>query len=104
MLHPVTGEPVAEFTRSRAECLERYREKKARRLYTKKIRYHLRKINADKRPRIKGRFVKKEELEQYLKQQDSGTLPDDILDMASSVFEVFLDSDMLEEPSEESFL
>ncbi|EFJ40510.1 hypothetical protein VOLCADRAFT_69449, partial [Volvox carteri f. nagariensis] len=39
--------------------LERYREKKARRLYTKKIRYQLRKINADKRPRIKGRFVKK---------------------------------------------
>ncbi len=30
-------------------------------------RYQLRKINADKRPRIKGRFVKKEELEQYMR-------------------------------------
>ncbi len=30
------------------------------------IRYHLRKINADKRPRVKGRFVKKEELAAYL--------------------------------------
>mmetsp|Transcript_10290 Transcript_10290/g.22073 ORF Transcript_10290/g.22073 Transcript_10290/m.22073 type:complete len:332 (+) Transcript_10290:199-1194(+) len=45
--------------RTRSECLERYRFKKARRMYTKKIRYQLRKINADKRPRIKGRFVKK---------------------------------------------
>ncbi|KXZ44490.1 hypothetical protein GPECTOR_67g331 [Gonium pectorale] len=57
--------------RTRAECLERYREKKARRLYTKKIRYQLRKINADKRPRIKGRFVKKEELADYLATQQA---------------------------------
>lgn len=49
----------AGYVRTRAECLKRYREKKARRLYTKTIRYQLRKINADKRPRIKGRFVKK---------------------------------------------
>lgn len=53
------------FVRSRAACLERYREKRARRAYTKKIRYQLRKINADKRPRVKGRFVKKEDLEEY---------------------------------------
>lgn len=53
------------FVRSRAECLERYREKRARRAYTKKIRYQLRKINADKRPRVKGRFVKKEDLADY---------------------------------------
>lgn len=59
----------ADVVRTRKECLERYKEKKARRLYAKKIRYHLRKINADKRPRIKGRFVKKEELEEYLKGQ-----------------------------------
>ena len=73
----------AVFARARAECLERYRAKKARRLYTKKIRYHLRKVNADKRPRIKGRFVKKEELDDYMtmRQQtgDLGTLPEDLL-------------------------
>lgn len=45
----------------RYECLRRYREKKARRMYTKQVRYQLRKINADKRPRIKGRFIKKGE-------------------------------------------
>jgi hypothetical protein len=48
--------------RTRAEALARYREKRARRTHAKKIRYHLRKVNADKRPRIKGRFVKKGEL------------------------------------------
>ncbi|KAL6746034.1 CCT motif-domain-containing protein [Haematococcus lacustris] len=46
---------------SRQEALQRYRLKKASRLYTKKIRYTLRKVNADRRPRIKGRFVKKSE-------------------------------------------
>lgn len=33
----------------RAECLERYREKKRRRLYSKTIRYEKRKVNADNR-------------------------------------------------------
>eukprot|EP00198_Chlamydomonas_reinhardtii_P011258 XP_001700595.1 predicted protein [Chlamydomonas reinhardtii] len=53
-------------------CLERYRQKKARRHYSKKIRYQLRKINADKRPRIKGRFVKKDELASFLATQRGG--------------------------------
>ncbi|KAK9811615.1 hypothetical protein WJX72_007020 [[Myrmecia] bisecta] len=43
---------------SRQELLERYREKKRKRLFTKTIRYHKRKVNADRRPRVKGRFVK----------------------------------------------
>jgi CCT motif len=38
-------------TVSRAECLERYREKKLRRLDVNTIRYMKRKINADRRPR-----------------------------------------------------
>ena len=33
----------------RAECLERYREKKRRRLFSKTIRYEKRKVNADNR-------------------------------------------------------
>ncbi|KAK3002363.1 hypothetical protein RJ639_020318 [Escallonia herrerae] len=37
----------------------RYKEKRLNRLFSKKIRYEVRKLNAEKRPRIKGRFVKR---------------------------------------------
>ncbi|CAH8254997.1 unnamed protein product [Arabidopsis lyrata] len=37
----------------------RYRDKRKNRLFEKKIRYEVRKVNADKRPRIKGRFVRR---------------------------------------------
>ncbi|KAL1216830.1 Zinc finger protein CONSTANS-LIKE 7 [Cardamine amara subsp. amara] len=37
----------------------RYREKRRTRLFSKKIRYEVRKLNAEQRPRIKGRFVKR---------------------------------------------
>ena len=60
MLFP--GDPAA-----RQQSLERYRDKKARRFNNStKVRYEMRKVNADKRPRIKGRFVKPEELQSYL--------------------------------------
>ncbi|KAF8407816.1 hypothetical protein HHK36_006952 [Tetracentron sinense] len=39
--------------------VSRYREKRRTRLFTKKIRYEVRKLNAEKRPRMKGRFVKR---------------------------------------------
>ncbi|XP_047337384.1 uncharacterized protein LOC124941151 [Impatiens glandulifera] len=39
--------------------VSRYREKRRTRLFSKKIRYEVRKINAEKRPRMKGRFVKR---------------------------------------------
>ncbi|GJP50922.1 hypothetical protein CLOM_g10074, partial [Closterium sp. NIES-68] len=38
----------------------RYREKRRNRLFSKTIRYQVRKVNADRRPRIKGRFVKRD--------------------------------------------
>ncbi|KAJ3681174.1 hypothetical protein LUZ60_015663 [Juncus effusus] len=38
--------------------VQRYKEKRRNRLFAKKIRYEVRKLNAEKRPRIKGRFVK----------------------------------------------
>ncbi|OIT05923.1 PREDICTED: uncharacterized protein LOC109206974 [Nicotiana attenuata] len=38
----------------------RYKEKRQNRLFCKKIRYEVRKLNAEKRPRIKGRFVKRD--------------------------------------------
>ncbi|XP_024361267.1 zinc finger protein CONSTANS-LIKE 16 [Physcomitrium patens] len=37
----------------------RYKEKRATRLFSKKIRYEVRKVNAERRPRMKGRFVKR---------------------------------------------
>lgn len=37
----------------------RYKEKRRTRLFSKKIRYEVRKVNADKRPRMKGRFVRR---------------------------------------------
>lgn len=44
--------------RTRKQSLQRYLEKKAKRLQTKKIRYELRKINADKRPRWMRQIVR----------------------------------------------
>ncbi|XP_051121108.1 uncharacterized protein LOC127244576 [Andrographis paniculata] len=43
----------------REASLLRYKAKRQNRLFSKKIRYQVRKLNAEKRPRIKGRFVKR---------------------------------------------
>ncbi|XP_078443244.1 protein CHLOROPLAST IMPORT APPARATUS 2-like isoform X2 [Wolffia australiana] len=40
----------------------RYKEKRRSRLFSKKIRYQVRKVNADRRPRMKGRFVRRPSL------------------------------------------
>ncbi|GMH98610.1 hypothetical protein TrVE_jg11938 [Triparma verrucosa] len=42
----------------RSEILRRFKEKRCRRVWTKKIRYGCRKSLADRRVRVKGRFVK----------------------------------------------
>lgn len=42
--------------------VSRYREKRRTRLFSKTIRYEVRKLNAEKRPRLKGRFVKRTSL------------------------------------------
>lgn len=59
---PPKAEATAAATAARvarAASLLRFREKKARRGFgLKRIRYAMRKANADKRPRVKGRFVK----------------------------------------------
>ncbi|KAM7509854.1 hypothetical protein LguiB_008729 [Lonicera macranthoides] len=44
---------------NREASVLRYKEKRRNRLFAKKIRYEVRKLNAEKRPRIKGRFVKR---------------------------------------------
>ncbi|XP_021835751.1 zinc finger protein CONSTANS-LIKE 7 isoform X1 [Spinacia oleracea] len=59
--HHYMGEvPNLEDERRRRETrVLRYKEKRQSRLFSKKIRYQVRKLNADKRPRLKGRFVKR---------------------------------------------
>jgi CCT motif len=49
----------------RVEALARFRSKRASRNFQKKIRYNCRKMLADSRPRVKGRFVKKSEMALY---------------------------------------
>ncbi|KAI4350593.1 hypothetical protein L6164_005038 [Bauhinia variegata] len=44
----------------REASLLRYKEKRQSRLFSKQIRYEVRKLNAQKRPRMKGRFVKRD--------------------------------------------
>ena len=57
---------------NRKSALVRYREKKKNRQFDKKIRYESRKVRADGRIRIRGRFARADELEamkQEAKQQ-----------------------------------
>ncbi|XP_008799492.3 protein CHLOROPLAST IMPORT APPARATUS 2-like isoform X2 [Phoenix dactylifera] len=49
----------------------RYKEKRRTRLFSKKIRYQVRKVNADRRPRMKGRFVKRPSLLQQALEGES---------------------------------
>ncbi|XP_061361504.1 protein CHLOROPLAST IMPORT APPARATUS 2 [Gastrolobium bilobum] len=43
----------------REASMLRYKEKRRTRLFSKKIRYQVRKVNADRRPRMKGRFIRR---------------------------------------------
>lgn len=54
----ISGNP-AMLDGGREARVSRYREKRRTRLFSKKIRYEVRKLNAEKRPRMKGRFVKR---------------------------------------------
>lgn len=53
------GGQVGNGDGGREARVSRYREKRRTRLFSKKIRYEVRKLNAEKRPRMKGRFVKR---------------------------------------------
>ncbi len=46
---------------SRKLRIQRFLEKRSKRVWTKKVKYDVRKNFADSRVRVKGRFVKKEE-------------------------------------------
>ncbi|XP_073131530.1 zinc finger protein CONSTANS-LIKE 16-like [Henckelia pumila] len=54
-----SGHAAAMLDGGREARVSRYREKRRTRLFSKKIRYEVRKLNAEKRPRMKGRFVKR---------------------------------------------
>ncbi|KAG6544859.1 hypothetical protein Mapa_013549 [Marchantia paleacea] len=63
--HGVVPLLVGEDGNSAREArVNRYREKRRTRLFSKKIRYEVRKLNAERRPRMKGRFVKRSAGEQ----------------------------------------
>ncbi|XP_047073722.1 zinc finger protein CO3-like [Lolium rigidum] len=49
---------VAPDATGRAERVRRYKEKRHARLFSKRIRYEVRRINAVRRPRLKGRFIR----------------------------------------------
>jgi hypothetical protein len=59
-----TTDPVVreQLLQSRREKLERFREKKRNMHFKKTIRYASRKAYAEVRPRIKGRFARKDEV------------------------------------------
>lgn len=50
---------VLDMDGDRDARVMRYKEKRRTRLFSKKIRYEVRKLNAEQRPRMKGRFVKR---------------------------------------------
>ncbi|GJQ11146.1 hypothetical protein GpartN1_g2937.t1 [Galdieria partita] len=62
-------------TERRRMALERFRQKRSNRCYQKKIRYECRKKLADVRPRIRGRFVKKEEFQALCLETGDATVP-----------------------------
>ncbi|KAI8557937.1 hypothetical protein RHMOL_Rhmol04G0049600 [Rhododendron molle] len=52
------GPECSSFPSSRSDAVMRYKEKKKKRKFEKKVRYATRKARADVRKRVKGRFVK----------------------------------------------
>lgn len=61
-LLPMDPARRAQLLADRREKVQRFREKKKNRQFTKTIRYASRKAYAEVRPRIKGRFARKDEV------------------------------------------
>ncbi|KAL8137499.1 hypothetical protein V2J09_003500 [Rumex salicifolius] len=68
-LWPMGGQP-GNGDGGREARVSRYREKRRTRLFSKKIRYEVRKLNAEKRPRMKGRFVKRSSNVELIQRHD----------------------------------
>ncbi|RDX97529.1 Zinc finger protein CONSTANS-LIKE 2, partial [Mucuna pruriens] len=71
-----SGPPILmpSYLTYREERVLRYREKKKKRKFEKKIRYASRKAYAEVRPRIKGRFAKRNNVEAEMDHMFSSTL------------------------------
>ncbi|KAM3381826.1 zinc finger protein CONSTANS-LIKE 9 isoform X1 [Capsicum galapagoense] len=70
LIHSPRGQPQivgASTSEVRKEQLTRYRNKKNKRNFGRKIKYACRKALADSQPRIRGRFAKTEEIETWKK-------------------------------------
>jgi len=69
VIPPPTSAEAARATR--AAAMSRFRAKRARRSFTKKVMYTVRKDLADVRPRVKGRFVSRTHMALYKRYGDS---------------------------------
>ncbi|XP_008799931.2 zinc finger protein CONSTANS-LIKE 7 [Phoenix dactylifera] len=58
---PESDRMEGKEVRNREARVMRYKEKRRSRHFSKQIRYEVRKLNAEKRPRLKGRFVRRKE-------------------------------------------
>ena len=63
--------------------IQRFNEKRHRRVWTKKVKYDVRKNFADSRLRVKGRFVKKED-EELMRELKDLSGEDDLLEMSDA--------------------
>jgi len=69
---PKPGKRIGRLTfEERQQKIRRYRAKRSKRIWQKRINYSCRKRVADNRIRIKGRFVSKEEAQQLEKTHKS---------------------------------
>ncbi|XP_028756974.1 two-component response regulator-like APRR9 isoform X2 [Neltuma alba] len=77
--------------------IERYRIKRHKRNFNKKIKYECRKTLADSRRRVRGRFAKREESEKKrdVIENESGEEEDENWD---SFFETLVDANLVQEP------
>jgi len=77
-LEEYQGFTVIEKKAHRMSRIKRYKEKRLQRRFDKTIRYASRKAYAEIRPRIKGRFVKACDLEEYHRRVAAGEDPQSI--------------------------
>ncbi|KAG7374414.1 CCT motif-containing protein [Nitzschia inconspicua] len=69
----------------RAAIIARFQSKRSRRVWNKKIRYNCRKNLADRRLRVKGRFVKRSSLDAQLNEDQTAMITSNMKEKATTV-------------------